>query len=566
VIFLKDDILLSMFTSYKNAIKNYAEFSGRMSRRDFWFFFLGDVFITISLFVLIGAAGSISGAGKSIATVFSMVYVVYRFFLIIPILSANVRRLHDTDRSGWQLFIHFIPLAGPFIVLYFLLSKGDEGKNEYDASPSHANVADNTSKNSEKLEHAQSNIEPSKNKKKKTKPATIIAGVLGVLVIAVIPVIGYFTDDSTCRAVLKDINKERGSNIADGLYMHPGTCFVVDYDEENFFAYEENIWNQDKNLVQFIPSAVISNFELTDVGSIEPYEVSVVTASYFSIDWSLFNNLTQFDAMVEQFREDIIEQNDDVVILSEKPRTFMGNDGYEYVFTFTIDDEPMKGVDVIAFADEYGDSIHQSINENMYLMSYIAPIDQFDSYLSDANALIDNAHFGNTYSRDDFLETDTPLIATSGNYITEESQNVRISYDKDFFKTTRLEEDEIFSFNTSKGKRFGNIESIYLYTIDAPYRLDPESLQETTKELLEQQFPSATSVTSQSRDRMFMGKDGYEIIYDVQNSIENMYMQTVGANIDGKAYLFMYNAETDDFEKNIDRVNALIDSVEYVGE
>jgi len=342
---LKDDIIFSMFTSYKNAIKNYAEFKGRMTRHDFWMFFFADVLITGILFALIGGLGHAfaSESGESVvATILAGIYFLYRLFMIIPAISANVRRLHDTDRSGWHLFLHFVPFVGPFIVLYFLVSKGDEEKNEYGDAPA---------------------IDAKKNKKE-SRGCLITFGIIALLIIG-----------------------------------------------------------------------------------------SIVTG-----------------------------------ILSSR-------------------------------------------------------LDR-----------------GNT------IEQDGETLGVEQNIITEESQDVRITYDKDIFKTTRLEEDEIFSFNTARGKRFGVIESIYLYTIEAPGGLDPESLQETTRGLLEQQFPSATSVTSEGRKRTFMEREGFEIIYDVQNGIEDMYLQTVGVIIEGVAYLFMYNAEADDFEKNIDIVNTLIDSVEYVGE
>jgi uncharacterized membrane protein YhaH (DUF805 family) len=46
-----------------------------------------------------------------------------------------VRRLHDTDRSGWWLLIAFIPVVGILVLLYFYVSRGDAGQNRFGPAP-----------------------------------------------------------------------------------------------------------------------------------------------------------------------------------------------------------------------------------------------------------------------------------------------------------------------------------------------------------------------------------------------------------------------------------------------
>jgi uncharacterized membrane protein YhaH (DUF805 family) len=51
--------------------------------------------------------------------------------LFLPTLAAGVRRLHDTDRSGWMMLIVLIPLVGPIILIVFLCQRGTEGANRF---------------------------------------------------------------------------------------------------------------------------------------------------------------------------------------------------------------------------------------------------------------------------------------------------------------------------------------------------------------------------------------------------------------------------------------------------
>ena len=94
-------------------LKNYAGFSGRAGRREYWMFFLIYVLIYTALAVLAGILPS------ALATIFSTLIVVFGLGLIIPSIAVGVRRLHDTDHSGWWMLISLIPLAGLYL-LYFV--------------------------------------------------------------------------------------------------------------------------------------------------------------------------------------------------------------------------------------------------------------------------------------------------------------------------------------------------------------------------------------------------------------------------------------------------------------
>jgi uncharacterized membrane protein YhaH (DUF805 family) len=108
--------------SYIKAMKNYAVFSGRSSRSDYWLFTLFYLIFSAVCWVLDGVMGNY------VALVFSLVH-------IIPGLAVQVRRLHDTDRTGWWALIMLIPVVGFIILLVFLCQKSDEGANRFGPNP-----------------------------------------------------------------------------------------------------------------------------------------------------------------------------------------------------------------------------------------------------------------------------------------------------------------------------------------------------------------------------------------------------------------------------------------------
>jgi uncharacterized membrane protein YhaH (DUF805 family) len=104
---------------YTTAMQRYFEFSGRSSRSEFWFFMLIYFIIYIVAALIDGFVfGTWQGQGFGILTL--IVALVH----LIPGLAVAVRRLHDTDRRGWWIFIALVPLIGTIwlIVLYCLPS------------------------------------------------------------------------------------------------------------------------------------------------------------------------------------------------------------------------------------------------------------------------------------------------------------------------------------------------------------------------------------------------------------------------------------------------------------
>jgi uncharacterized membrane protein YhaH (DUF805 family) len=115
---------------YINAFKNYANFKGRASRKEYWMFILFHLIFSI-LFISLDAA---LGTAKSQSET-GIFYGLYSFFTLLPSLALGVRRLHDVGKSGWMAFIAFIPLLGVIWLLVLLIKEGNKGENQYGLDP-----------------------------------------------------------------------------------------------------------------------------------------------------------------------------------------------------------------------------------------------------------------------------------------------------------------------------------------------------------------------------------------------------------------------------------------------
>ena len=118
---------------YLEVLKKYAVFSGRARRKEFWFFVLFNIIISIALAVIDGVTGSFSPeAGMG------LLGGIYTLAVLIPGIAVSVRRLHDTERSGWWLLIALVPLIGAIVLLVFMVQDSKPGQNQYGANPKEA--------------------------------------------------------------------------------------------------------------------------------------------------------------------------------------------------------------------------------------------------------------------------------------------------------------------------------------------------------------------------------------------------------------------------------------------
>ena len=107
--------------SVSTCLKKYFVFQGRASRSEYWWFQL-----IVSPSYLISTI---------LENEISYFFLGVTLFTLIPAISAGVRRLHDTNRSGFFLLISFIPFIGGIILLFLLIPEGTKGKNRFGSDP-----------------------------------------------------------------------------------------------------------------------------------------------------------------------------------------------------------------------------------------------------------------------------------------------------------------------------------------------------------------------------------------------------------------------------------------------
>jgi uncharacterized membrane protein YhaH (DUF805 family) len=118
---------------YMQALQKYAVFSGRARRKEYWLFYLFNIIFTLGLAildVLLGSFDRASGIG--------VLSGLYSLGVLIPNLAVTVRRLHDTDHSGWWLLILLVPFVGGIVLLIFMLIDSMPGDNQYGPNPKSA--------------------------------------------------------------------------------------------------------------------------------------------------------------------------------------------------------------------------------------------------------------------------------------------------------------------------------------------------------------------------------------------------------------------------------------------
>jgi uncharacterized membrane protein YhaH (DUF805 family) len=114
---------------YLEVLKKYAVFNGRARRKEYWMFFLFNIIIAVILGLVEGFAGIAPESDQSVLG------TLYMLAVLLPGLAVGVRRLHDSDRSGWWLLIAFVPIIGAIILLVFMVQDSQPGENQYGPNP-----------------------------------------------------------------------------------------------------------------------------------------------------------------------------------------------------------------------------------------------------------------------------------------------------------------------------------------------------------------------------------------------------------------------------------------------
>jgi uncharacterized membrane protein YhaH (DUF805 family) len=160
----------------KRPIEKYADFTGRASRPEYWWYVLA----VLVAYIVVGIVESILGIHHMILYSYGPLSALLWLATLVPSLAAGVRRLHDTNRSGWWILLPIIPyclgmvlggaalmagaasggggvgmmagagIAGLFmlvgfvcvlVLLFFMVQPGTRGDNQYGPDPSGPSAA-----------------------------------------------------------------------------------------------------------------------------------------------------------------------------------------------------------------------------------------------------------------------------------------------------------------------------------------------------------------------------------------------------------------------------------------
>jgi uncharacterized membrane protein YhaH (DUF805 family) len=115
---------------YLKVLRQYADFSGRARRTEYWMFTLVSIVISLVLLLIDSVViGTPPGRGIGILG------AIYTVAVLLPTLAVGARRLHDTDRSGWWQLIAIVPIVGTIILIVLFALEGNRDTNKYGPDP-----------------------------------------------------------------------------------------------------------------------------------------------------------------------------------------------------------------------------------------------------------------------------------------------------------------------------------------------------------------------------------------------------------------------------------------------
>lgn len=131
---------MSFMDSVRTCLRKYADFSGRARRSEYWFWYLAvsAAYVVVFVALMIPALITMDPVTQEpgvLGTIGSVLLIVIGLGTAVPMISAAVRRLHDTGRSGWFYLLAFIPFIGGFIGIVLLAVDGEPGPNRFGPDP-----------------------------------------------------------------------------------------------------------------------------------------------------------------------------------------------------------------------------------------------------------------------------------------------------------------------------------------------------------------------------------------------------------------------------------------------
>ena len=122
---------VSYMEALKRGFKQYATFSGRASRSEFWRFIVSREIVLDGMAVFSSIVDMILGNTSDASDYILALIIILHLIYLLPTLAITCRRLHDVGKSGLTFLLVFIPIIGVFVLLSNLVKKGDNTINVY---------------------------------------------------------------------------------------------------------------------------------------------------------------------------------------------------------------------------------------------------------------------------------------------------------------------------------------------------------------------------------------------------------------------------------------------------
>jgi uncharacterized membrane protein YhaH (DUF805 family) len=132
---------MSFTEAVRSGFSNYVTFSGRARRSAYWFWALFVILVTGLAFIIDGLlfpglmTAQVADGMASVQANGGPVVAVVGLALFLPGLAVTVRRLHDTDRSGWWILLALVPLIGIIVLIVWYCTEGTRGTNRFGPDP-----------------------------------------------------------------------------------------------------------------------------------------------------------------------------------------------------------------------------------------------------------------------------------------------------------------------------------------------------------------------------------------------------------------------------------------------
>ncbi|HEX4197417.1 MAG TPA: DUF805 domain-containing protein [Caulobacteraceae bacterium] len=125
---------MNFSSAVESGFRRYVDFNGRSSRAEFWYWILFYYAMWFGVLIVLQIGAAIAGRSAGYRTFEGLIYLLFWAGFALPTLTNIVRRLHDTNRSGWWYFIAFT-IVGLIPLIIWLCARGTIGENQYGADP-----------------------------------------------------------------------------------------------------------------------------------------------------------------------------------------------------------------------------------------------------------------------------------------------------------------------------------------------------------------------------------------------------------------------------------------------